>query len=410
MFKEEVEDIPSYEPRIDDEAPPTGEEPQQQIPSSVAALKEMLFGQAETQKYSKEGPMSLRFGAFVDTEDYDEDLHDLLTPTQPQQPLQLPTHGRREPPPPPVPAAAPVQNQPTEPHYQHLAEVNKNVQELEEEEVEQQQQQKVGVGGWEEGGETLMEGNEYDTPWDSKLISKFTVVGLRKQTPSPAAQRTQSFEVISHTTDLPGNMERRNVNSLERQLKSRLSPRQEMTYPISPSSPRPMVFTDPSYNTTQDSGHFTQDSDLLQSISSTLQSRSKYGSDTLLTSFSQGDVPANYYQQQGKAVVQQIKSGSAGRSARGDLERIRTQHKKAVTLPARQSRFAGTKQKAMSQSHQSVHHSSMAEAEGGGGGGRERGKRGLARKTQSVDKLQVDPATLVTYNTYTKSHTLQSLV
>ena len=365
MFKEEVEDIPSYEPRIDDEeSPPTGEE-SEEIPSSVAALKEMLFGQSETQKYSKEGPMSLRFGAFVDTEDYDEDLHAMLTPTSQQHPrLNF----------------SPEPQAPSDPHYQHLAGFTA-----------------LSDGAVGESGEqtTSQPGeNEYDTPWENKPISKFFVVGYRKQTSNPA-QRTQSFEVVSHTTELPGNTERRNVSSLERQLKSE---RHDFSHAATASQPTHSEFdsTDPQ----------TLDSDLLQSISSTLQTRSKYGSDSLLTSFSQGDVPANFYQQQGRMSMQQIKSG--GRSARGDLEKIRTQHKRSITLP---TAYSGPQlqQKSLSHSHQSV-------SRGGSVGEGKRGREGAsyhgrpARKAQSVDRLQVDPATLVTYNTFTKSHTLQSLV
>ena len=386
MFKEEVEDIPSYEPRIDDEeALPTEEECSEDIPSSVAALKQLLFGQASTQKYLKEGPMSLRFGAFVDTEDYDEELHEMLTPTsqqgQPQLHDQQPNHP--------------------DPHYQHLTAFNES--------TNSETGGEVARGEGEGGSSSQPWENEYDTPWDSKPISKFSVVGHRgKLTPSPA-HRTESFEVVSHTTDLPGNMERRNVNSLERQLKhdpnSSVSPRQDLGYSggtySQPSSN--LEFTDPGI----------QDSDLLHSISATLQTRSKYGSDSLLTSFSQGDVPANYYQQQGRAAMQQAKSGV--RSARGDLERIRTKHKRAITLPMSYSGPQTSKlqhKKALSRSHQSVSHSGVT-GDGGRGQGRAtsyHGGGGLARKTQSVDQLQVDPSTLVTYNTYTKSHTLQSLV
>ena len=352
MFKEEVEDIPSYEPRIDDETPPTGEG-SEEIPSSVAALKQMLFGQAQTQKYSKEGPMSLRFGAFVDTDDYDEGLHELLTPPSQREGTNFPSDPC-----------------PDDPHYQHLAGFTH--------------------GNGEEGAESVSqpEGNEYDTPWDSKPISKFSVVGHRR---SPA-QRAEAFEVVSHTTDLPGNMERRNVSSLERQLKSdsRLSPRQD------PSSSQP-------------SDRQTLDSDLLQSISTTLQTRSKYGSDSFLTSFSQGDVPANYYQEQGRAAMQQIQSGS--RSARADLERIRIKHKRSITLP---TAYSGPSQlhqrRSLSGSHQSVSRGlSVGDVRRERVGGSSYHGR-PARKTQSVDRLEVDPATLVTYDTYTKSHTLQSLV
>ena len=388
MFKEEVEDIPSYEPRIDDEeAPPTEGEGSEEIPSSVAALKQMLFGQGTTQKYSKEGPMSLRFGAFVDTEDYDEDLHEMLTPTsqgasQLNNPLQSP-HS---------------ESHPGDPHYQQLAEFSSSSQQGE---MASEPERGKGEGEGETPG--MAGENEYDTPWDSKPISKFSVVGHRKMTPSPA-QRTESFEVVSHTTDLPGNMERRHVSSLERQLKndpiSRLSPRQDLGYSTTASQPSTLGYSDPS----------TQDSDLLHSISTTLQTWSKYGSDSLLTSFSQGDVPANYYQEQGKAAMQQAKSG--GRSARADLERIRTQHKRGPTSSGAQGSKLKQK-KALSRSHQSVCHSGLV---GERGGGRGKGRAtsyhggGPARKAQSVDMLQVDPSTLVTYNTYTKSHTLQSLV
>ena len=389
MFKEEVEDIPSYEPRIDDEeAPPTEEEGSEDIPSSVAALKKMLFGQASTQKYSKEGPMSLRFGAFVDTEDYDEGLHEMLTPTSQQGQPQL--HDDQQP------------NHP-DPHYQHLTTFNDSTNSETGGEVVR------GEGEGEGGSSSQPWENEYDTPWDSKPISKFSVVGHRgKLTPSPA-HRTESFEVVSHTTDLPGNMERRNVSSLERQLKndptSRVSPRQDLGYSGG-------TYSQPSSNLEfTDTG--IQDSDLLQSIRTTLQTRSKYGSDSLLTSFSQGDVPANYYQQQGRAAMQQAKSGV--RSARGDLEKIRTKHKRAITLPTSYSGPQTSKlkhKKALSRSHQSVSHSGVT-GDGGRGQGRAtsyHGGGGPARKAQSVDMLQVDPSTLVTYNTYTKSHTLQSLV
>ena len=415
MFKEEVEDIPSYEPRIDnEEATPTLDEEGEggNIPSSVAALKKMLFGQkVQTQKYSKEGPMSLRFGAIVDTEDYDEGLHDLLSPTQ------CP------------PSLSPLETAPPDDsaHYQHLSGFTAT------EPDHRETGQSPTVPGQQSGSPDIdqPQENEYDSPWDSKPISRFSVVGHRKQTAvSPAQRRAESFEVMTHTTALPSNTEWRNVHSLERQLKSsstpsQTSPRQQYSGDAGGSQVDGggLKFTDP-----LDAG----DSDLLQSISSTLQTRSKYGSESLLTSFSQGDIPANYYQQQAQAELKQREGGGGGggggggHSTRAELDRIRTQHKKkSITLPTTYTSHGDSSSKlqqrrGLSMSYQSVNRGSAGGGGGGGGrgggGGEGRRKRVPlalhkgARKAQSVDALQVDPTTLVTYNTYTKSHTLQSLV
>ena len=369
MFKEEVEDIPSYEPRIDNEGAPASAG-DQDIPSSVAELKKMLFGQPETQKYSKDGPMSPRFGAIVDTDGYDEDLHKMLTPTQ--------HHGTFFP-----------DEQQQSSHYQHLQGFTATVDTEREDSPQDGGLSPTPQRVPDEGQE-----NEYDAPWDSKPISKYSVVGHRKQALSPA-QRAQQFEVVTHTTATPGNMERRNVNSLERQLRTDTS---------STSLPEQLHF----------SSSPTQDSDLLQSISSTLQTRSKYGSDTLLNmgqpqSFSQGDVPVNYHKP-GHGKTQQ--GNEVRRSARSDLERIRTQHRgRSVTTAghAHPSYHGSNLQpkKPLSQSHQSVNHDGKR---GGAGGRRAFAQQKGTWKAHSVDGLQVDPATLVTYDTYTRSHTLQSLV
>ena len=371
MFKEEVEDIPSYEPRIDDETPPTGDG-DEAIPSSVAALKEMLFGGSQTQKYSKEGPMSLRFGAIVDTENYDEALHEMLSPSQ-QHATSLSHESQQQ-----------------LSHYPGQDNTSREGREV------SPQQEGVASFPHQEG---VSPENEYEAPWDSKPISKYSVVGHRKQTSSPA-QKTEPFEVETHTTAVPGtDMEWRNVHSLERQLK---------TDPFPPQLP-------PKQWKAQALSNHSQESDLLQSINNTLQKRSKYGSDTLLNmpSFSQGDVPANYYQQTGQGDMSQGK----GRSSRGELEKIRTQHKqKSITLP---TGYHGNplqqQQRGLSHSQQSVNQSGIGGGWRGASVGGRRRHRGLShtkgtRKTWSVDALQVDPSTLVTYNTYTQSHTLQSLV
>ena len=415
MFKEEVEDIPSYEPRIDDEEAPSTAEveegPDENIPSSVAGLKKMLFGQEQTQKYSKEGPMSLRFGAIVNTDDYDEDLHEMLSLTkQHMSPPPENNSTHQEP------------DQDVSSHYQHLENFT-NIQQNTTPDKEavvhslvavEQQTSSPYVNEAQE--------NEYDTPWDSKPISKYSVIG-RKQTPSPA-QKAEPFEVVTHTTAVPGNMEWRNVHSLERQLRtdsasSRVSPRQEYGYPVDNAAA-----SQPAHSLQFSDTLDIHDSDLLQSISSTLQSRSKYGSESLLTSYSQGDIPANYYQQQAQA---ELKQRGNSRSTRTELEKIRTQHRKmSITLPTTYTGYQDNKldqRKALSRSYQSVNRGSSGNIAGGSsgniaGGSSGEGKRKRvplaqhkgARKAQSVDALQVDPATLVTYNTYTQSHTLQSLV
>ena len=392
-----MEDIPSYEPRIDDEAAaPQGDE--ENIPASVAGLKKMLFGQTETQKYSKEGPMSLRLGAIVDIDGYDEDLHALLSPKQRQSSFSPDV---------PVPSESSLN------HYQHLSNFTSTVQ---SERVYSPPDDGVGPSP-----QKVLDGapeNEYDAPWDSKPISKYSVVSHRKQTVSPA-QRAEQFEVVTHTTAVPGDMERRNVNSLERQLRKSPDTSAPLSLQQAHTSPTPVAQDAKSGSPGRELPqmlHFshsqTHDSDLLQSISSTLQSRSKYGSDSLLSmgqSFSQGDVPMNY-EQHGQGIQWPIR-----RSAHTNLEQIHTQHKRGEgnklvghAYPAHHNDSQLKPKKTLSSSQQSVN-----QGVGRGAGGRTRGgfsKHKNARKAQSMDGLHGDPSTLVTYDTYTHSHTYQSLV
>ena len=423
MFKEEVEDIPSYEPRIDnEEAAPHGDD-EDAIPSSVAGLKKMLFGgQVKTQTYTKDGPMSLRFGAIVDTDGYDEDLHAMLSP------------GRRQ------ASFSPEQRENSvSPRLQVLSPFSNSSQGDERGGHGLVSPQDEGIGPEAHKVPDMVRENEYDAPWDSKPISKYSVVAHRKQTPSPRpTQRAEQFEVETHTTAVPGNMERRNVHSLERQLRrspdtaAAASALRQTHVSLSPSPAREEAKTSSLdrdarlVSPPQQPQHFsptqTNDSDLLQSINSTLQSRSKFGSDSLLSmgqkeSPSQGDAPANYPAQEPAQGMQQ--ENEVRRSARADLERIRTQYRRgegnkpaAAPGPAHPGHHNGQLQqpkRVLSHSQQSVDRGM------GGGVAQRRGRGGFAghknaRKAQSVDGLQADPSTLVTYDTHTHSHTYRSLV
>ena len=429
MFKEEVEDIPSYEPRIDQELASSGDE---DIPSTVAELKMMLFGQKQTQKYTKEGPMSLRYGAIVDTEDYDPDLHAMLSPKQHdtagatqehegslslQNPeASSPSGGLRR-----------WQFAPLSPPGGEEGRKSSSLSPQDE-----------GVGPAPQKIPDMgQENNEYDTPWDHKPFSKYSVVGHRKRMMAASQARQQQdrveFEVMSHTTAVPGSTERRNVHSLERRkvrVEGSASPQGVVTSPTqqqqkhaSPphhevwggSLERERRHVSPPQPTQPPAG----DPDLLTSISSTLQSRSKYGSDSFLSmgkqSLSQGDSPIN-----NPPGEQMQRGGQVRRSAKADLEMIRTEHRQEAlqrhSLVSPLSGMNGSMShsaKKLSRSHQAM--DGGRARGGGGGGGRIHTRSGFAaqknsRMTQSVDGLQSDPSTSVMYDQYTNSHTFRSLV
>ena len=326
--------------------------------------------------------MSLRYGAIMDTDGYDENLHELLSPTKRQSSLS--PDGQQQ----------------------------SNTSTAEERDSSPQT---GGASPALQNGENDVHENEYDSPWDRKPISKYSVVGHRTQSLSPS-QKPQQFQVVSHTTAVPGNMERRNVNSLERQLRkspesSTPAAQQQPNTSPSPAVPRRSPLVPPvQFSLTQ-----TYESDLLQSISNTLQSRSKYGSDSFLSmgqthSFSQGDVPIDYNPPG--------QSNQQGRSARSDLERIRTQHRRAEgtkmgSLPGhthpgyRDSKLQ--QKRVLSRSFQSVN-KGAGERGRGRGRGRGFGQHKTPHKTQSMEGLQASRSTLVSYDTYTRSHTYQSLV
>ena len=270
MFKEEVEDIPplydpaqdssldahrgQYEPRVDKE-----------IPSTVAELKKMLFGAKSTDevaKYTKEGPLSPRYTHPLNVSFGAEFHRDTsLSPSTTKEDIG------------PNPRA---------------------------------------VNDKEGGGEDEEDG-PYDTPWDQKPISKYSVVGRRSRDSltSPIGERVQFGEVSTHEAPTPGNTELRNVHSLER----------------------------PSKHTKHDGKH-----SLLESISDTLQVQSKCGSDSFLNGVSStpqanGSPKQPISPQQLNSSAREPKSSpynspqqgrKAPRSTRGELEKIKAEHRREL--------------------------------------------------------------------------------
>lgn len=320
MFKDEVEDIPPrydptydpdfeaslerYEPRVDEE-----------IPSTVAELKKMLFGEQATEvtRYSTEGSLSPRYTHPVNMSfetDYEFHRDSSLSPNNNN-------NNSRE-------QRSDIGPQPRA--------VN-----LKEEEKEEKKEE---------------DSNLYETPWDQKPVSKYSVVGMRKRTGSggqkdrisPSRERIQFAEVSTHEEPVPGNTELRNVHSLERPAKHhRHSPK---------ASP---------------------EHSLLESISNTLQGRSNYGSDSLLNSVSPEEQPKSsqqlfYSPQQNRKVP---------RSARGELEKIKAEHRREQK-PARPMGITSM--------------------------------NGQPRLAASWDELQHHPSTHVTYDANTQTHILRSLV
>ena len=360
MFKEEVEDIPSYEPRVDEE-----------VPSTVAELKKMLFGDHETvnTKYKLgEGPLSPHYPSSGSSLPFDYDYHsdNSLSPNINNNNSHLEGHTASGTPP------------------------------LEDEDE--------------------ME-NLYDTPWDKKPESKYVSSGHRKKDRS--SPKLHYGAVSTHETPKPRNTEVRNVHSLER------PPRKGFKG--------------------------IDDNSLLESISNTLQVRSKYGSDSLLTrtisppvrtftatsshdplpevtpSQNEGpphEIPPSIssppheiipsissppqkitqskidgYSQPQKLSPSKSEGYSPPqkrgkhevRSTRAELEKIRAEHRR----DPRYSPQASPKS-ALHQRGEAV------------GGGR---KVGFApRLSSSWDQLERDPNTRVMYNLSTNSHTFRSLV
>ena len=227
----------------------------------------------------------------------------------------------------------------------------------------------------------------YDPPWETSAVSKFKVIGRmrtgsagssgsgkpagKERTPPPVSPKTKKqggilFGEVSMTeAPTPGSMELRNVHSLERskhkkerqerqkQRKLEQQQHQEQLQHFPPvhsysldrpghreplpaatspphhslsldrrGAPSPSTFMPPPPSSLAVGG---EDS-LLASITDTLQKQSKYGSDTLLsppTSRMSGLEP-----QKPKKVPNEVRM-----SSRGELEKIRAAHRREPPLP-----------------------------------------------------------------------------
>lgn len=326
MFKEEVEDIPlvydpeplyepepSYEPRVDEE-----------IPSTVAELKRMLFGDREKDatRFKKETSQSPRHN----------------------KPFDYPFEYHRD------------------------SSLSPNIGNSNQ------------VGGkeeaepWPDLGEEDEARNLYDMPWEQKAVSKFRVVGPRKKAGKDRGQKEtlQFGEVLTHEAPKPGSMEVRNVHSLERPPKNR-----------SGKEPKASPLLDhPVKATTQ------EENSLLESISSTLQGRGKFGSDSLLTTIAMEATAASNAMQTYSPPQKRMANGV--RSSKGELEKIRAQHRRDPHYSPQTSPKAAPQKSAkrvgFTQSN------------------------GQPRMAVSWDELQRDPSTQVSYDSSTRSHVFRSLV
>lgn len=328
MFKDEVEDIPTYEPRVDEE-----------IPGTVAELKMMLFGQREmeTSKFRRGEPKHLVYypqeSGFV----YEYDANG----------SGMPNHNNN-----------------------NSGTILPDIREASEEAVEEVVKRETASSpelpppdlDREEVFDVEETENVYDTPWDTKPASKYvnqgaTAYKLRGSSPSGQKETLHFAEVSAHDGPIPGNMELRNVHSLERPLK-----RGQKSASVD-----------------------LEGSSLLASISSTLQSRSKYGSDSLLSnlaatssSLEQGSPPRREKQEV--------------RSARAELEKIKAEHRRDPRYSPAASPRSPLQQRAKGRTRLPQHN-------------------GLPpRMASSLDELQRDIPTEVRYDASTHTHIYRSLV
>ncbi len=350
MFKDEVEAIPNYEPRVDDESSATPSPlPDDQLAVGVAAIKLKLFGQKEEEatRYKKEGMLSPKnvnpnnitfndnyFREMEAGEGYGQSLghrdsspnmnnnnsaseedsvvsdvirweeprfldsgahilnngmHTLNTGNEeaPQEYIHHLSNGKEEPLPHNNGKEEPLTHSPMFP----------------DDPAEPPNQ------------------NMYESPWEEKSISKYKGIGIRRRsasdlkekTPPPVMpkkvgpQKMKFAEVSIKNTPKPSAAtELRNVHSLERPL--RHSPQ------ATPPSPPTL--------------HKTSEDSLLASISSTLQVTSRYGSDSFLSNGG-GEVGGGgcgnspLHKEMRATSTSELKM-----SARRELEKIRAAHRR----------------------------------------------------------------------------------
>lgn len=276
MFREEVEDIPRYEPRVEQNTPV------EEIPTTIAELKKKLFGTRETgvHTYRRDGSTSPQAQAA-------QTFRYVYRDSPPRNRSKSP---EASPPAPPTSAQA----EPDSSREHHYAE-----------------------------------------PWDQKPASKFVsrikwgngngngVIGAGEHSAAVAAAATapeghkapssvQFATVSSHEVPVAGDLELRNVHSLERQ-------------------PRKERFSGPSLT---ESGGGKESSSLLESISTTLAAQAKYGSDSILTSSvtsypeATGATPPQTSLDAVSPNTKRKQTSEVKWSARAELEKIRAEHKR----------------------------------------------------------------------------------
>ena len=274
MFKDEVEDIPnSYEPRIDQEdvvTPPPDEEPL----VGVAAIKAKLFGKQEKNvtRYRKEGLLSPRHTHPTNLTFSDDYFSKQMTANtyRDSSPNINNNNSEKK----PLVSYNPVMN------GDHIS----------------------------TGEMTEDKKNPYNSPQDQNSVSKYKLIGIRRNiaspkenTPPPLSPKKigaqiKYAEVYTKETPRPTATEVRSVNSLE---KKEQRPRSKSSSITSPTSP-------------------TKSSEsLLASISNTLQVTSRYGSDSFLST--EGSGSSSWGKENMKM------------SSRGELEKIRAAHRRDTT-------------------------------------------------------------------------------
>ena len=375
MFREEVEAIPRYEPRVDKEVDPTEEEgdPMEEegdppegitsegIPSSIAELKKMLFGNRErgTHTFERDSSTSPRAEAAAEGFNYHYQRDSSISPrTETKSPDESPEDSFHD-------SSPPVRDEDT--------------------------------------GENI-----YDAPWDQKLASKVvlnrprmsaikraemgaaemgageprnppTVVGAQARSPLP--EHIQFSEVSSHEVAMPGDLELRNVHSLERPPRTKKRTSMEIG----------------------------KETSLLESISSTLQVRSKYGSDSLLNSSASSPEALGYLAPPPRASVSQDSSPALRkkqskevmRSARGELAKIRAEHKRDPRISPHTSPKSplSASNGALPAMVRPVKRVGFAN-----------GGHPQPRAARSMEELERRPHTHVSYDRTTQSHIYRSLV
>lgn len=414
MFKDEVEAIPSYEPRVDLEEgdDSLGEETAiDEVPTGVAAIKMKLFGQKESvaTRYKKEGilcpkfthPVNTTFSdQYFDTDVMDNpaghthnditngngshavsiiDRHDNANNNNSENHSNATEVALESP-------ALPNSDPTSQPKLDPLPPSTQVSEETKKESTSEQPLSPATPSGEEKSD--AKHHNVYECPWEDKPISKYKVIGIVRKTASPSSktksppptahkkaasaagqQRMQFAEVSTKDTPKPSATEVRNVHSLERNMLMKT---------------RSLPLTPP---TTLDGADYS----LLASISSTLKETSLYGSDTLLCNGAEG--------KESKVTTTQ---GEKLREAHRTDDATITYSSSVVSLPD-PSQYT-TEYSLAANSADSTPFKNAPR-------GSRHPSKGLAgtRMTKSLDGLE-SKETQVTYNHHIHAHVLRSLV